>query len=178
MHAHLPPRSSKLGEENKQIRDARASGVDDKAQAAATREATPDDDEGSVVVEMRRGHPSCGACRTRESETWWRAPKGLATGILCDNCGVSWRKYADLNVRPIRDDALPKAKAGDKREGTPVAAPAAKRAKVRARSSSPRAGPEWARADRVVAVDASTCGAAAALRRLPAQRACREGPAM
>ena len=90
---------------------------------------------------MRRGHPSCGACRTRESETWWKAPKGLPTSVLCDGCGQSWRKYADLNVRPIREDVPPppaaapppaaKAKtAENKREGTPLAAPSAKRAKV------------------------------------------------
>lgn len=123
-------RSSKLKEENIRIRAARANGVDEK-QEASVREPTPDDDEGSIVTELKKGHSSCGACRTRESDVWWKAPKGLPTNILCDSCGLSWRKYADLTVRPIREDPLSKAKTGDKREGTPVnGAPVSKRAKV------------------------------------------------
>lgn len=91
-----------------------------------SRAASPDE-EGSVVREPR-SNVSCGACRTRESETWWKAPKGLPTSVLCDNCGLSWRKYADLNVRPVREEALKKS--GDKREGTPLIGPSVKRAKV------------------------------------------------
>ena len=122
-------RSAKLGEENKRIKAARAAGrtLPDKAAADAAS-----DDEGSVVTELTRAHNSCGACRTRESEVWWKAPKGLPTGVLCDNCGLSWRKYADLNVRPIREEVGPaaKAKTENKREGTPLNGPSAKRAKV------------------------------------------------
>ena len=94
-------------------------------------ETMPDDDEGSIVTELKKNQ-SCGACRTRESEVWWKAPKGLPTGVLCDNCGLSWRKYADLNVRPMREEVGPaaKAKAENKREGTPLNGPSAKRAKV------------------------------------------------
>ena len=85
--------------------------------------------ESSIVEEFMGGNNSC--CRMHESDVWWKAPKGLPTNVLCDNCGLSWRKYADLNVRPIREDPLSKAKTGDKREGTPVnGAPSAKRAKV------------------------------------------------
>ena len=102
--------SSKLGEENVRIRAARARGQDEKADTTM-RDVTPDDDEGSVVTELKKNHNSCGACRTRETETWWKAPKGLATPVLCDNCGLGWRKYADLNVRPLREEQLPKAKA-------------------------------------------------------------------
>lgn len=90
------------------------------------------DDEGSVVGELTKTN-NCGACRTRESETWWKAPKGLATNVLCDNCGISWRKYADLNIRPLREDpsvAKPKSSA-EKREGTPLAQTTAKRPRVR-----------------------------------------------
>lgn len=90
------------------------------------------DDEGSII-----SHPSktatCGACRTRDSRTWWKAPKGLSTSILCDTCGTNWRKYADLNVRPIREESLPATaakKVAEKREGTPLAGPVAKRARV------------------------------------------------
>ena len=202
--------SSKLGEENESIREARKRGIDPKA-APATREATPDDDEGSIVVETgRRGHPSCGACRTRESEAWWKAPKGLASALLCDNCGPSWRKYADLTVRPVRDDppaqpSQPKAKgsnaaagtsasavagtsagavaaAGDKREGTPLTAPAAKRAKVcslccimsACRSGSANLG----QTDRIVTSHTTTCASSTAVHRLPSERARGQGTAV
>lgn len=90
-----------------------------------------DDDEGSIIRGIPRHNGSCGACRTRESENWWRAPKGLATDILCDTCGTNWRKYADLNVRPVREDALPLSKKGpEKREGTPLTGPSSKRLRV------------------------------------------------
>lgn len=87
------------------------------------------DDESSIIMQPSKT-PSCGACRTRESKFWWKAPKGLTTNILCDTCGTNWRKYADLNVRPVREEALPTSKTRDKREGTPLAANAAKRARV------------------------------------------------
>lgn len=87
------------------------------------------DDEGSVVLQSTKT-PVCAACRTRESKIWWKAPKGLQTNVLCDTCGTNWRKYADLSVRPWREESLPKTKAIEKREGTPLAGPSAKRAKV------------------------------------------------
>ncbi|KAJ8473751.1 hypothetical protein ONZ51_g7685 [Trametes cubensis] len=128
-------KNSKLGEENKRIRAARENGLDEKA-GSTTREATPDEEEGSIVMEPPR-NVSCGACRTRESEAWWKAPKGLATSVLCDNCGLSWRKYADLNVRPVREEIISKAKPGDKREGTPLNGPHSKRAKTSSSQSTP-----------------------------------------
>lgn len=92
---------------------------------------SPSDDEGSIVRELVKGQSSCGACRTRESEAWWRAPKGLPTDILCDACGTNWRKYADLSVRPLREDTLlPGKKVAEKREGTPMNGPSVKRLKV------------------------------------------------
>ena len=120
---HLSSYSSKLGEENVRIKAARASGK--KLPPAAT---IISDDEGSFVTDVPRGGYSCGACRTRESEAWWKAPKGLPSSVLCDNCGISWRKYADLNVRPFREETI--SKKADKREGTPLSAPAGKRARV------------------------------------------------
>ncbi|EIN03844.1 hypothetical protein PUNSTDRAFT_77480 [Punctularia strigosozonata HHB-11173 SS5] len=96
------------------------------------------DDEGSIVKRLTKGNSNCAACRTKESPVWWKAPKGLATNVLCDNCGMGWRKYADLNVRAIREDPPPsttKGKAAEnKRDGTPLTAPPAKRARV---SSTP-----------------------------------------
>jgi hypothetical protein len=79
-----------------------------------------------------KAHASCGACRTRDTKLWWKAPKGLPTPVLCDACGISWRKYADLNhLRPIREEAaaLKQAKT-EKREGTPLAGSNPKRVKV------------------------------------------------
>ncbi|OSD04730.1 hypothetical protein PYCCODRAFT_1433065 [Trametes coccinea BRFM310] len=128
-------KNMKLGEENKRIRAARASGIDEKADSI-TREATPDDDDTSIVMEPPR-NVICGACRTRESEVWWKAPKGLPSSVLCDNCGLSWRKYADLNVRPIREETVTKSKAGEKREGTPLNGNQAKRAKTASSQSTP-----------------------------------------
>ena len=113
------------------IRAARARGQDEKADTVM-REVTPDDDEGSIMTELKKNHNSCGAWRTRECEAWWKAPKGLPTNVLCDSCGLSWRKYADLNVRPLREEIIANSKAKEnKREGTPLSAPSAKRAKVR-----------------------------------------------
>jgi hypothetical protein len=45
---------------------------------------------------------------------------------------LNWRKYADLNVRPVREESLASAKnkSIEKREGTPLGGTAAKRAKV------------------------------------------------
>ncbi|OCH85881.1 hypothetical protein OBBRIDRAFT_890870 [Obba rivulosa] len=120
-------KNARLGEENQNIKKARASGKASEV-PPPSRAASPDE-EGSVVREPR-SNVSCGACRTRESDTWWKAPKGLPSGVLCDNCGLSWRKYADLNVRPVREEVLAKTKAGDKREGTPLNGPSVKRAKT------------------------------------------------
>ena len=120
--------SSKLKEENVRIRAARASGREETLDVTM-QENTVDDDEGSIVTELKKGHNSCGACRTRESETWWKAPKGLPTNIACDNCGVSWREYAELNIRPMREKLLEKSKVAE-REETLLNSTSAKRAKV------------------------------------------------
>ena len=123
------PVSMKLGEENRRIKAARASG--DSLPDRPPSRAASVDDEASIIAEPTKANSSCGACRTRESEVWWKAPKGLVTNVLCDNCGISWRKYADLNVRPFREETISKGgKNADKREGTPLTAPAPKRARV------------------------------------------------
>ncbi|PSR72448.1 hypothetical protein PHLCEN_2v11662 [Hermanssonia centrifuga] len=128
-------KSTKLGEENAKIKAARASGK--TVPARAPSRGAGSDDEGSTISDVARANHSCGACRTRESDTWWKAPKGLATTVLCDNCGISWRKYADLNVRPLREETIAaKSKAGDKREGTPLTAPNSKRPRAQTSASS------------------------------------------
>ncbi|PCH36401.1 hypothetical protein WOLCODRAFT_81894 [Wolfiporia cocos MD-104 SS10] len=124
-------KASKLGEENARIKAARLNGTVETV-ASTSRAASPEDN-ASIIVTLTRGN-NCGCCRTRESEVWWKAPKGLPTNVLCDNCGLSWRKYADLNVRPVREEIMAKPK-GEKREGTPLNGNAAKRVKVSTHSS-------------------------------------------
>ena len=122
--------SSRLKEEHIRTRE-RAAVVKEDEETEPTVEVPISDDEGSTIRGPTKANNSCGACRTRESDTWWRAPKGLATNILCETCGTNWRKYADLNVRPIREEILlPGKKSAEKREGTPLSAPSAKRLRV------------------------------------------------
>lgn len=125
----------KLGEEN---RRRKSTGPPPKpvrlqyntpAEASSGQHVGHSDDDSSIIAQPSKT-PSCGACRTRESKTWWKAPKGLSTNILCDTCGSNWRKYADLNVRPLREESVPTTKAREKREGTPLAGPSTKRPRV------------------------------------------------
>ena len=129
----LPPpkKSMKLGEENRRRRLLGTSKTPPLS-AHSMPSADDSDSEGSIVRAPSKAHSSCGACRTRDTKQWWKAPKGLATPVLCDACGISWRKYADLNhLRPIREEAAA-AKQGkaEKREGTPLPGSNSKRVKV------------------------------------------------
>ena len=120
---------------NVQIRKERTS---NKKAKAPTPPANDDDYEGSIVKQPR-SNVVCASCKTRESAQWWKAPKGLSSTILCDDCGLSWRKYADFTKPVIREESVPassKGKAPEKREGTPLNGPSAKRTKVRGRSIS------------------------------------------
>ncbi|KAG8221065.1 hypothetical protein J3R82DRAFT_2579 [Butyriboletus roseoflavus] len=123
-------KNSKLKEEHMRARE-RAAVVKEDEEEEQVVDVPMSDDEGSIIRGSAKANSSCGACRTRESDTWWRAPKGLATDILCDTCGTNWRKYADLNIRPVREEILPPGRKGaEKREGTPLSAPNAKRLKT------------------------------------------------
>ncbi|KAI0058854.1 hypothetical protein BV25DRAFT_1890628 [Artomyces pyxidatus] len=129
-------KNEKLGEENKR---RRLLGPSYKPEFNLVSQA-PDldsDEEGSIVRQPTKANSSCGACRSRESKVWWKAPKNLSSNVLCDNCGMSWRKYADLNhLRPVREESVvAKAKTVEKREGTPLAS-SAKRAKTMGTSQS------------------------------------------
>ncbi|KAK2464013.1 hypothetical protein APHAL10511_003957 [Amanita phalloides] len=137
-------KNARLGEENKRISEQGMPSQPTSRQYP-TFEETGDrqhvglsDDEESIISQPTSRMPTCGACRTRESPIWWRAPKGLATSILCDTCGTNWRKYADLNVRPLREESIPvtKGRINDKREGTPLIPPSAKRARTSASTQS------------------------------------------
>jgi hypothetical protein len=73
----------------------------------------------------------CGSCRTKDSQYWWKAPKGfdLSSTMLCDSCGMLWRKYADLKGGRGDDPSKP-PKILEKREGTSITGPVTKRIKV------------------------------------------------
>jgi len=125
----------KLGEANKRRKQSGPSPKSTRLQYRTLAEVQEgqrvghSDDESSVIAQPSKT-PSCGACRSRESNVWWKSPKGLPTNILCDTCGTNWRKYADLNVRPVREEVLSSSKTRDKREGTPLSAQNAKRPRV------------------------------------------------
>ncbi|KAJ4469273.1 hypothetical protein J3R30DRAFT_3687467 [Lentinula aciculospora] len=150
-------KNSKLGEENERIRTYGRLPTPFPSMQANTESLNYsqtiglDDDETSIIVPPSKA-PTCGACRTRDSKIWWKAPKGLQSNILCDSCGINYRKYADLNMRTIRDEstsspgAVPASlgqgsstrgrpsgsvsSTAEKREGTPLAGPASKRSKT------------------------------------------------
>ena len=134
--------SERLREENERKRKAAAKGKSLEDEAAKKKQ---DDDDVKSVVDIPPSTPGvrhsnfCAACRTRESKVWWKAPKGLSTAILCDTCGLNWRKYADLNARPTtREESamnsgangVSKGRGADKREGTPLTGPVTKKVKV------------------------------------------------
>lgn len=144
----LAPCSQKLGEQHKRIKEVGETSQSIRRQYHTDEEASNgqrvglSDDETSIVAEPASKTPTCGACRTRDSPTWWKAPKGLSSSILCESCGAAWRKYADLNlVRQSRDESLSSNKtrlsANDKREGTPLSGPSSKRPKVNSLVSFP-----------------------------------------
>ncbi|KAG7094163.1 hypothetical protein E1B28_007774 [Marasmius oreades] len=132
-------KSQKLGEEHRKLRENGPPPEPNFARYQSLGPTTegqtvgPSDEEGSIITAPSKP-PSCGACRTKESKKWLKAPKGLQSNLLCDNCGLNWRRYADLNVRPVREESLPaaKMKTAEKREGSPLSAQSAKRAKTSA----------------------------------------------
>jgi hypothetical protein len=112
------------------------------------------DDNTSIYQKNDRRVYNCAVCRTRESETWWKAPRNLSTNSMCDDCGIAWRKYAIKSVRgtekekeylarvqPHSTPEPPTTRSGaagnkqlavekQRREGTPVQGPVAKKLKV------------------------------------------------
>jgi len=137
---HSLPRSfsSKLGEENALLKKYGSPPQplwrqwDTITEANSGQQVGLDDDEASIADLSAITDNICGACRSRESKTWWKAPKGLSTDVLCDPCGVNWRKYADLNVRPLREESLlsGKVKLSEKGEGTPLIGMSLKRVRA------------------------------------------------
>ncbi|KAG8835592.1 putative PHD type zinc finger protein with BAH domain-containing protein [Serendipita sp. 399] len=130
-------------------------------------EPTPvasNDDNTSIYGRSDRRVFTCAVCRTKESESWWRAPRNLFTSSMCDECGILWRKYAIKSARNDKDkEAAPSkaqsqyatpeppttrsgaanAKAASyaaerqKREGTPAGGPASKKLRLASGASTP-----------------------------------------
>lgn len=127
-------------------------------QPAPEVEPTPpvvSDDNTSIYQRNDRRTYTCAVCRTRESESWWKAPRNLPTNSMCDDCGILWRKYAIKSAKGTDKEkeylariqpnnsstpdppstrsnaAANKAQAAEKskREGTPLQLPAVKKAK-------------------------------------------------
>lgn len=122
--------SNQLREENHRILEARRLG---KPLISQKTSATIPDEEKSIINVKTDGRTlTCAACRTRQSNVWWKGPKGLFSPVLCDDCGVQWRKYGDLSLKAPSDSLSGKQRTNviEKREGTPLAGSAPKRMKV------------------------------------------------
>ncbi|CAE6467003.1 unnamed protein product [Rhizoctonia solani] len=117
-------KNDRLGDENRQSKTNTLTGKS----ISLKRSRSPSSDDESSVYGFGGDVPRqvCGACRSKESAVWWKAPRGLPTEVMCDQCGISWRKYGDIRSGRIEE---PKKSNGiDKRENTPQ--PALKRTKV------------------------------------------------
>ncbi|KLO07425.1 hypothetical protein SCHPADRAFT_945298 [Schizopora paradoxa] len=106
-------KNGKLREENVRLREPEAytkseiprSGAASPANGASTQSTNDDDTSVVNIPASKPGSSSrtstyCAACRTRDSPRWWKAPRSLSSEVLCEECGLNWRKYADLNARP------------------------------------------------------------------------------
>ena len=139
-HCFISSHSSlHLREENHRILEAQKLGQQSSSQQTSRQPSAASEEEKSIVNMKTEGrgiaaYSTCAACRTRQSSVWWKAPKGLSSAVLCEDCGVHWRKYGDLNLQPPKVDNVPSIKqripTTEKREGTPLAGPSAKRSRV------------------------------------------------
>ncbi|KAF8673463.1 PHD-like zinc-binding domain [Rhizoctonia solani] len=129
-------KNDRLREENRQSKTNTLTGKS----ISLKRSRSPSSDDESSVYGFGGDVPRqvCGACRSKESAVWWKAPRGLPTEVMCDQCGISWRKYGDIRSGRIEE---PKKSNGiDKRENTPQ--PPVKRTKVSmSRGPSPPLAP-------------------------------------
>lgn len=123
-------KNERLGEEHRHSRSHSSWNLPMK------RSRSPSSDDESSVYGFGGDVPRqmCGACRAKESGVWWKAPRGLPSEVMCDQCGISWRKYGD--IRSGRIEEPKKSNGVEKRENTPQ--PPVKRTKVSAsRGPSP-----------------------------------------
>ncbi|KAJ1306572.1 hypothetical protein OPQ81_007573 [Rhizoctonia solani] len=129
-------KNDRLGEEHRHSKTNALTGRN----ISLKRSRSPSSDDESSVYGFGGDVPRqvCGACRSKESAVWWKAPRGLPTEVMCDQCGISWRKYGD--IRSGRIEEPKKGNGIDKRENTPQ--PPVKRTKVSmSRGPSPPPAP-------------------------------------
>lgn len=95
---------------------------------------TNDEEDSVFNPDLNKRAPVCAACGSNTSSTWWKAPKGLSTPVLCSFCGIAWRRYGDLTLRGGREDTAVTQKArtsiSEKREGSPQSTHLSKKQKV------------------------------------------------
>ncbi|KAF9512676.1 hypothetical protein BS47DRAFT_1393978 [Hydnum rufescens UP504] len=129
----LRQKRAKNGAHNSTRKPPRSSGLRRMSSSHTVSEDQSDGDDNTSTIGAS-SEPSvrstCGACKAKDSLHWWKAPRGfdLSLPTLCDSCSTSWRKYAELKVN--RPEDLVKVKPAEKREGTPIGLPNAKRAKA------------------------------------------------
>ncbi|KAG8966432.1 putative PHD type zinc finger protein with BAH domain-containing protein, partial [Tulasnella sp. 427] len=135
-------KNQRLGEENRKFLAAPGAStapVPTKfRRTVSVRSSTDPDDEGSVIngeTESGKNGLFCSSCKTRDATVWWKGPKGLASSVMCETCGIFWRKYGDIKGPSKPDELAPKKGAilangsAEKREGTPLVQPPAKKQK-------------------------------------------------
>ncbi|KAG8995660.1 putative PHD type zinc finger protein with BAH domain-containing protein [Tulasnella sp. JGI-2019a] len=129
-------KNDRLGEINKKTRESSqpiAEAPQIKFRRTVSVRASVDpDDEGSVVNGQLDNGPSgkslsCGSCRTKDSTVWWKGPKNLPSPVMCDACGIAWRKYGDIKGPPKQEDQPAPKKAAngatEKRAASPLPPP-------------------------------------------------------
>ena len=57
----------------------------------ASSRPTTNDDNTSIYQKGDRRVFTCAVCRTKDSETWRKAPRNLSTNSMCDDCGDTFR---------------------------------------------------------------------------------------
>ncbi|KAG9042537.1 putative PHD type zinc finger protein with BAH domain-containing protein [Tulasnella sp. UAMH 9824] len=136
-------KNERLGEENRKFLAApgapSAPPPTKFRRTVSVRSSTDPDDEGSVINGDTEGNGKnsqfCSSCKTRDATVWWKGPKGLSSSVMCETCGIFWRKYGDIKGPPKPDEIAPKKAVAatngnaEKREGTPLVQPPAKKQK-------------------------------------------------
>lgn len=127
-------RSGRLGITNKKIRESSQPVVEPPQikfrRTVSVRTSVDSDDEGSVIngpIDTAKTPLTCGSCKTKESTVWWKGPKSLSAPVMCDNCGITWRKYGEIRGPPKQEDPPAQKKAlngtAEKRPASPPPAP-------------------------------------------------------
>lgn len=136
-------KNERLGEENRKFLAAPGAPTAPPPtkfrRTVSVRSSTDPDDEGSVINGETEGNGKnsqfCSSCKTRDATVWWKGPKGLSSSVMCETCGIFWRKYGDIKGPSKPDEIAPKKAVAvangnaEKREGTPLVQPPAKKQK-------------------------------------------------